>query len=114
MIHCDACGHRLQAGPDDGGSRQTLCNDCGCDLCSRCAARFSAEGGYGDDGTGVRVFAICHMCEADRAANAPGILGVSQEEWEHSTRQGEAATDEHNIDGQDRDEARDLRHEGDE
>jgi hypothetical protein len=96
VIYCDACGARLQSGPDDGGAYQTLCNDCGCDLCSSCAARFSAEGGYGDDGSQVRVSALCHSCWADQ------VTAV------------EPATDEHEVGGQDRDEARALRHEGDE
>lgn len=41
---------------------ETLCDDCGAYCCSRCAAAFSREDGYDDDGQGVRTHAICQSC----------------------------------------------------
>ena len=46
----------------EDGAREALCDTCGEDLCSACAAEYSAEDGYGDDGQGVRTEATCKAC----------------------------------------------------
>ena len=58
----DCCGAKEAMGPDDGGVHTTLCRDCNEECCSGCAAVFDAEDGYGEDGRGVRVYALCVDC----------------------------------------------------
>lgn len=58
------CGSKVRMWHDDGGADETLCNECGHETCSRCAASFSSEDGYDDDGQGVRTRAICQACAA--------------------------------------------------
>jgi hypothetical protein len=61
---CEACGAKLDLGA--GGEHETTCNDCDAPLCSGCAFGYSCEGGYGDDGQGVRTTAYCSTCYAER------------------------------------------------
>lgn len=57
------CGARLRV--DSTGGEGT-CRDCDRELCSGCAGYYEAEGGYGDDGLGVRTFALCCECYGAR------------------------------------------------
>jgi len=58
----DCCGAELaDLGLD--GAHETTCGVCGEDVCSACAATYEAEDGYGDDGRGVRVQAVCRECK---------------------------------------------------
>ena len=51
----------------EDGAREVMCEDCGEDICSRCAAEYEAEDGYDDDGQGVRVHALCKGCVEEAA-----------------------------------------------
>jgi len=63
----ECCGAALRTGPDqDSAADEGLCNTCGAELCSACAATWCREDGYGDDGQGVRTEAVCQSCHADR------------------------------------------------
>ena len=57
--NADCCGARLADLGYEDGAHETTCEVCGKDVCSECAAVYEAEGGYGDDGQGVRVHALC-------------------------------------------------------
>jgi hypothetical protein len=58
------CGAKVRTWHSQGDERadEGFCQVCGEDLCSQCAAVFEAEGGYGDDGQGVRTKALCGAC----------------------------------------------------
>ena len=64
-MKADCCGAVLADLGYEDGAYQTLCDCCGEDVCSACAAEFEAEDGYGDDGRGVRVKAVCKACEEE-------------------------------------------------
>lgn len=46
--------------------RETWCHGCHEQVCTSCAASWDEDGGYGEDGQQVRVFAFCKECEAER------------------------------------------------
>lgn len=58
----DCCGATLAYLGYEDGAREATCDTCGEDLCSSCAAEYSAEDGYGDDGRSVRTEATCKAC----------------------------------------------------
>ena len=60
------CGAKVRQWHDDGGADEDSCRDCDAELCSHCAAVFEREDGYGDDGRGVRTFALCTDCHGVR------------------------------------------------
>jgi hypothetical protein len=62
----DCCAAKVQVGPHDGGAREGTCRDCDDTVCSACAGMFEQEDGYGDDGTGIRTFALCQSCYSGR------------------------------------------------
>lgn len=61
----ECCGRRLAVGPH-GGEHEASCRECERELCSGCAGVYECEGGYGDDGQGVRTFALCCECYGER------------------------------------------------
>lgn len=61
----DCCGAPLDRGA--GGAHEAFCSECGEECCSACAPIFEAEGGYGDDGQGVRTRAVCRDCVGEHA-----------------------------------------------
>ena len=66
----DCCGAPIRTWHSQGDARadEGTCRDCDAELCSHCAAVFEQEDGYGDDGTHVRTFALCHPCHDAKQA----------------------------------------------
>ena len=62
----DCCGAKVRRQHDDGRADEGFCSTCHEEVCSACAPVFEREDGYGDDGQGVRTFALCESCYADR------------------------------------------------
>jgi len=62
-MRTDCCGAKVAAGPDDGGAVQAYCRDCEEEVCSSCAGSWDVDGGYGDDGSGIRITAKCNACK---------------------------------------------------
>lgn len=60
------CGAPVREWHNDGGADEDSCRDCDEELCSHCASVFEREDGYGDDGKGIRTFALCDSCHGDR------------------------------------------------
>lgn len=59
------CDSPVMRGPE-GGAIKAQCHDCDDELCSKCAATFEREDGYGYDGREIRTFALCESCEGHR------------------------------------------------
>ncbi len=59
---CPACKHILDQYWLDDHAQSAWCNKCDEELCSACAGYWDADGGYGDDGSQVRVVARCKAC----------------------------------------------------
>lgn len=59
----DCCGKSLAMDMDDGGVFMHSCRKCDSDLCSGCAALWEVDGGYGEDGREMRVYALCGDCK---------------------------------------------------
>lgn len=49
-------------GPLEASCSEQLSPTCPVEICSSCAAFFECEGGFGDDGQGVRRVARCQQC----------------------------------------------------
>jgi hypothetical protein len=66
----DCCGALIRTWHSQGDSRadEGFCLECNEELCSHCAAVWEVDGGYGDDGTQVRTFALCKTCRDEREA----------------------------------------------
>lgn len=62
----ECCASPVRQWHDDGGADEGTCRDCDDAVCSKCAAVFEREDGYGDDGRGVRTFALCDRCHEER------------------------------------------------
>lgn len=62
------CGAPVRTWHSQGNSHSradvTLCRDCSNETCSKCSASWDVDGGYGEDGSEVRVFAVCQACAA--------------------------------------------------
>lgn len=64
---CCGAPVRTWHGQGDTVADEALCRECGAETCSKCAASFEMEGGYGEDGQDVRTFATCRACALARA-----------------------------------------------
>jgi len=62
MAKASCCGATLATLGYEDGARESVCDTCGEDCCSRCADEYESEDGYGDDGQGVRTHATCKAC----------------------------------------------------
>ena len=65
MGACEACGARVRWGWDDDAADLGQCRECYEELCSKCAGYWDVDGGYGDDGSQVRIAARCKACEGE-------------------------------------------------